>query len=217
MEKINELKPDIIELYSDGACSPNPGKGGCGYAIRYLDPKELDDSRSEQLISSGRGYADTTNNRMELMGCYVGLCQVETLLRCWLEGKAIVTLGDGEIIAGEADRQKIVNPIPFRRINVISDSSYLCRGFGNGWVKKWKLNRWLTSTGALVKNVDMWQAIDGRLATIKQRYGLAWHFICVPGHRGYKFNELCDRLAVAARKGELEMDDSPLGYIGEEY
>jgi ribonuclease HI len=45
-----------IEIYTDGACSGNPGPGGWGAILRYGDAdKEL----------SG-GAADTTNNRMEL-------------------------------------------------------------------------------------------------------------------------------------------------------
>ena len=45
-----------VEIFTDGACSGNPGPGGWGAILRYGDKtKEL----------SG-GEADTTNNRMEL-------------------------------------------------------------------------------------------------------------------------------------------------------
>ncbi len=45
-----------IEIFTDGACSGNPGAGGWGAILRYGDvEKEL----------SG-GESDTTNNRMEL-------------------------------------------------------------------------------------------------------------------------------------------------------
>ena len=45
-----------VEIFTDGACSGNPGAGGWGAILRYNDvEKEL----------SG-GEADTTNNRMEL-------------------------------------------------------------------------------------------------------------------------------------------------------
>ncbi len=47
-----------IAIYTDGACSGNPGPGGWGAILKYRDVcKEL----------SG-GQADTTNNRMELTG-----------------------------------------------------------------------------------------------------------------------------------------------------
>ena len=45
-----------IELYSDGACSGNPGPGGWGTVLVYKG--------IEKEISGGE--ADTTNNRMEL-------------------------------------------------------------------------------------------------------------------------------------------------------
>ena len=48
----------IVEIYTDGACSGNPGPGGWGVLLRYKDvEKELFGGESEL----------TTNNRMELM------------------------------------------------------------------------------------------------------------------------------------------------------
>jgi ribonuclease HI len=45
-----------VEIFTDGACSGNPGPGGWGVLLRYGDlEKELHG-----------GEADTTNNRMEL-------------------------------------------------------------------------------------------------------------------------------------------------------
>ncbi len=52
-----------VFLYTDGACSGNPGPGGYGVILRYKD--------KEREISGGE--ARTTNNRMELMGVIVGL------------------------------------------------------------------------------------------------------------------------------------------------
>ena len=45
-----------VEIYTDGACSGNPGPGGWGAILRYKD--------TEKELSGGA--ADTTNNRMEL-------------------------------------------------------------------------------------------------------------------------------------------------------
>ncbi|MDR0919029.1 MAG: ribonuclease HI [Oscillospiraceae bacterium] len=52
-----------VELYTDGACSGNPGKGGWGALLKFGEvTKELS------------GYApDTTNNRMELSAVIEGL------------------------------------------------------------------------------------------------------------------------------------------------
>ncbi len=61
-----------VEIFSDGACSGNPGPGGYGTILRFgKHVKELS------------GYdPETTNNRMELLGAIAGLealtrpCQV---------------------------------------------------------------------------------------------------------------------------------------------
>lgn len=47
--------PDV-EIYTDGACSGNPGAGGWGAILRY--------GSVEKELSGGE--SDTTNNRMEL-------------------------------------------------------------------------------------------------------------------------------------------------------
>lgn len=52
-----------VEMYTDGACSGNPGPGGWGVLLRHKDiEKEL----------SG-GASETTNNRMELTAVIEGL------------------------------------------------------------------------------------------------------------------------------------------------
>ena len=52
-----------VQIYTDGACSGNPGKGGYGIILSYNEhKKEL----------SG-GYRLTTNNRMEMMAAIIGL------------------------------------------------------------------------------------------------------------------------------------------------
>ena len=53
---------DII-IYTDGACSGNPGPGGWGAILLYKNHKKE--------ISGGEG--ETTNNRMELMGAIAAL------------------------------------------------------------------------------------------------------------------------------------------------
>ena len=53
----------LVEIFSDGACSGNPGPGGYGTILRQ--------GRHEKEIS---GYAvETTNNRMEMLGAIAGL------------------------------------------------------------------------------------------------------------------------------------------------
>ena len=58
----------LIEIFTDGACSGNPGPGGWGAILRW---------RGEEREMSG-GEPDTTNNRMEMMAAIRAL---ETLKR----------------------------------------------------------------------------------------------------------------------------------------
>lgn len=55
------MEPVII--YTDGACRPNPGKGGWGSILMYKDA----------IREMSGGNPDTTNNRMELMAAIEAL------------------------------------------------------------------------------------------------------------------------------------------------
>ena len=52
-----------VEIFTDGACSGNPGPGGWGAILRY--------GEAEKEISGGA--AETTNNQMELMAAISAL------------------------------------------------------------------------------------------------------------------------------------------------
>ena len=53
----------IVEIFTDGACSGNPGPGGWGAVLRYGDvEKEMNG-----------GEPATTNNRMELMAAIMAI------------------------------------------------------------------------------------------------------------------------------------------------
>ena len=53
----------LVTIYSDGACTGNPGPGGYGVVLLY----------GEHRRELSGGYRLTTNNRMELMGPIKGL------------------------------------------------------------------------------------------------------------------------------------------------
>lgn len=56
-----------VELYTDGACSGNPGNGGFGTILVYHDEHG---NVHEKEISDG--YKNTTNNQMELLAVIKG-------------------------------------------------------------------------------------------------------------------------------------------------
>ncbi len=54
---------DVVELFTDGACSGNPGPGGWGCILRYKG--------TEKELCGGEPA--TTNNRMEMMAVIQGI------------------------------------------------------------------------------------------------------------------------------------------------
>lgn len=53
----------LVEIFTDGACSGNPGPGGWGAVLRWRG--------AEKELSGGE--AETTNNRMELLAAIAAL------------------------------------------------------------------------------------------------------------------------------------------------
>ena len=68
----------LIKIYTDGACSGNPGKGGYGTILIAQD-----DNGKIHRKELTEGFKVTTNNRMELLAAIIGLealkkqCDVE--------------------------------------------------------------------------------------------------------------------------------------------
>ena len=54
---------DLVEIWTDGGCKPNPGRGGWAAVLRYKG--------TEREMSGGE--AATTNNRMELTAAAMAL------------------------------------------------------------------------------------------------------------------------------------------------
>jgi ribonuclease HI len=86
---MTERNPGPIEvhLFTDGACSGNPGPGGWAYILRHL-------GTGKEREGSG-GERESTNNRMELTAVVEGLsalkrpCRVELFTDSVYVGKGI--------------------------------------------------------------------------------------------------------------------------------
>ncbi|MEW5953125.1 MAG: ribonuclease HI [Bacillota bacterium] len=52
-----------VTIYTDGACSGNPGPGGYGVVLLYRGHRK----------EFSAGFRDTTNNRMEILAAIIGL------------------------------------------------------------------------------------------------------------------------------------------------
>ena len=64
-----ESTPAEVVLFTDGACSGNPGPGGWAYILRHPES-------GRESVASG-SEPDTTNNRMELTAAVQGLAQLK--------------------------------------------------------------------------------------------------------------------------------------------
>lgn len=82
-----------IEIYTDGACSPNPGVGGWGTILIYGEHKK----------EMSQGYIKTTNNRMELLSCIKGL---ETLKK---EGLEVEITSDSKYVIDSVNKGWVLN------------------------------------------------------------------------------------------------------------
>ncbi len=79
----------MITLYTDGACSGNPGPGGYGLVlIKGSNRKEL-----------SAGYRLTTNNRMELLSVIVGL---ESLKK---EKSSVIVYSDSKYVVNAVEKK----------------------------------------------------------------------------------------------------------------
>lgn len=98
-----------VTIYTDGACSGNPGPGGWGAILSY-------NGRSKEL--SG-GESQTTNNRMELTGVIAALSALKEpcIVELYSDSKYVIdALSKGWALSWrkngwkKADKKPVLNP-----------------------------------------------------------------------------------------------------------
>ncbi len=85
----------MVHIYTDGACSGNPGKGGYGIVMEWVGKpyhKEFSD-----------GYLRTTNNRMELMAVIFALEQLKK------EGTEVIIFSDSKYVVDAVEKKWVFN------------------------------------------------------------------------------------------------------------
>ncbi|MBW2452031.1 MAG: ribonuclease HI [Deltaproteobacteria bacterium] len=116
-------KSNLVEIFSDGACSGNPGPGGWGTILRYGDQeKELSGFEPE-----------TTNNRMELTAAIAGLealtrpCQVQLTTDSQYLKKGITEWIEGWVARGWKNSQKkpVANRDLWERLLALSETHHI--------------------------------------------------------------------------------------------
>lgn len=131
-------------VYSDGACSGNPGPGGWAWV-------EVDGAWQSGFD------AETTNQRMELSAA-LGACEHF----------------DGPLV-------------------IVSDSTYVVNCWRDRWWEGWLRRGWVNSAKKPVANRDLWERLVPHFRD-RPDLQLRW----VKGHSGDRWNDIADRLAVAA-------------------
>lgn len=139
-----------IKIYTDGACSKNPGPGGWGAVLIY---------KSHRKEISGAD-AQTTNNRMELTAVIKAL---------------------------ESLKEKC-------KIELFTDSKYVCDSIIKGWAESWRNNNWKKSDKKPAINADLWEI----LLNLISKHDITFNW--VKGHAGNIENERCDELATSEIK-----------------
>ncbi|MEL6711612.1 MAG: ribonuclease H [Pseudomonadota bacterium] len=159
----------MTDIYIDGACSGNPGRGGWGVYVCNIDSEFMSkfyDIWQERYFSvcnkmafvKMRGGADglTTNNRMELQAA------IESC--------------------------KFINEFGLKNIRIFTDSTYVYKGI-TLWMKSWqRTDRLNINSRNPVKNIDLWLELD---SLNKVDYKWFW----VKGHSGNIGNDIADQLA----------------------
>ncbi|MBO4733107.1 MAG: ribonuclease HI [Clostridia bacterium] len=134
-----------VEIFTDGACSGNPGPGGWGAILRY--------GNREKELSGGE--ESTTNNKMELTAVIMALSALKEPCK----------------------------------VNLTTDSKYVCDGMNLGWARQWRSAGWKKADKKPAQNVDLWD----ELLRLDDYHEIT--FVWVRGHNGHKENERCDKLA----------------------
>jgi ribonuclease HI len=171
-----------VEVYTDGACSPNPGVGGWGWVMYE---KSNTDSARLMWVNSG-GSKFTTNNEMELcaMAEFLEFCPFGVHANIWPDSMYVL----GGII-GEAKEKKILTKVEKNP---------------QGWIRGWLSLRNKPDIGTKynseywnkenLKNGELWYRIHQALLLHASK-GTILNFCWVKGHSGVEGNEKADQLA----------------------
>lgn len=115
-----------FSVYSDGGCRGNPGPGAYG---------TVGQSPSGELIfTKSEFFADTTNNRMELLGATKGL----------------------ELMIRHLADLKMAQTTP---VILYTDSRYVVDGLEK-WLPNWKARNWRKADNKEPENIDLWKNFD---------------------------------------------------------
>ncbi len=101
----------IVDVYTDGACSGNPGQGGYGIVMMYNGARK----------EVNKGFVMTTNNRMELLAVIdaLSLLKEPCKVRLYSDSKYVVSaIKEGWLIGWIAKNWKNSKKEPVKNIDL---------------------------------------------------------------------------------------------------
>lgn len=107
------MKEEVkVHIYTDGACSGNPGCGGYGIVMEWVG--------KPYIKEFSEGYKKTTNNRMELLAVIVALEKIKlpnVKITVFSDSKYVVDAINKKWILGWQKKQfaKVKNPDLWKR------------------------------------------------------------------------------------------------------
>ena len=129
-----------VTLYTDGACSGNPGPGGWGAILEYQG--------TEKELSGGE--AETTNNRMELTAVIEGLSALKEacIVELYSDSKYVIDgLSKGWAVSWrknnwrKADKKPALNPDLWEKLLNLVEQHQLHYHWVKGHAENPKNNR----------------------------------------------------------------------------
>lgn len=167
----------VIEIYTDGAASPNPGVGGAAAIIK------IKHNKGEYIKKVQLHEKESTNQRMEISAVIIGL----------IEGKRSAIDVNKELYPYGIN---FVEPIKYI---VYSDSAYVVNCMKQKWYVNWKKNGWVNSKKQPVANKELWEILLDNIDDILSTGLDIVSFEKVKGHADNVWNNEVDKLAVDAR------------------
>ena len=120
-----------VIIYTDGACSYNPGPGGWGAILMFGGQKKE--------ISGGDEM--TTNNQMELLAVIKALSALNNQMELLAVIKALSALKE---------------PC---KVEIFTDSAYVCNAFKQDWISGWLMRGWKNANKKPVANRELWEEL----------------------------------------------------------
>lgn len=180
-----------VTIYTDGACSGNPGPGGWGALLQFhgasveLDPNTLKNWYNKKKLNMLDICENSTKFRDSL-----------PLKQKSIFGHELYTTNNQMEMTAVIEALKVLKKSCY--VEVYTDSKYLQLGITQ-WINTWIKNNWHKNNNDPVKNVDLWKKLYEELS----KHYIIWNW--VKGHNNNEGNEVADRLAVQGKETAIKI------------